>query len=268
VPSTAWADGRHNHAVTPEQTAAAAYPAVREFGNAFAEDARTLRRARQLGLTGWAFYVAGRGGVLGDVDPETLAAALGFVAADAVRDGWEAARRVVAPRQIAEHHLAECCRWGRDKFEDLPGASRLAELARRVVVSADAGGLPLFAAWRAMPVPEDGVGVRVAVLGRLLSEHRTGARLMAVRAAGLSPMEAVLAGPGGSAEAVSVGWQPPFPPQAPLLRKRVWADALTDRITGQAYRTLTVPERTELVELLGDAIRALRAPTGEYPKVR
>jgi hypothetical protein len=137
-----------------------------------------------------------------------------------------------------------------------------------VVVSADAGGLPLFAAWRAMPVPEDGVGVRVAVLGRLLSEHRTGARLMAVRAAGLSPMEAVLAGPGGSAEAVSVGWQPPFPPQAPLLRKRVWADALTDRITGQAYRTLDVPERAQLVELLRDAVRAIRVPTGEYPRVR
>lgn len=254
--------------MTPEQTAAATHPAVREFGNVFAEDARTLRRARQLGLTGWAFYIAGRGGVLGDVDPGTVAAAMGFVAADAVRDGWEAARRVVPPPQVAQHHLAECCRWGREKFDDLPGASRLVELAARVVATADAGGMPLFAAWRAMPVPEDGLGARVAVLVRLMGEHRAGARLMAVRAAGLSPLEAVLAGPGRAAEAVAFGWQPPFPPPEPLLRKRVWADALTDRITGQSYRTLSVPERTEFVELLCDALGALRAPTGEYPKVR
>jgi hypothetical protein len=261
-------DGRHNHPVTPEQTAAATRPAVRELGGSFTEDPRTLRRARQLGLTGWAFYIAGRGGVLGDVDPDTLTAALGFVAADAVRDGWEAARRVVAPREVAAHHLAECCRWGREKLDDLPGATRLLQLGERVVAAADAGGLPLFAAWRTTPVPEDGPGARLAVMGRLLSEHRAGARLVAVRAAGLSPLESILAGPGGQAEAVAFGWQPPFPPSEPLLRKRVWADALADRISGEAYRTLTPAERAEMIELLDDAVRALRAPTGEYPRVR
>lgn len=254
--------------MTPEQTAAAARPAVREFGGSFTEDPRTLRRARQLGLTGWAFYIAGRGGVLGDVDSDTLAAALGFVAADAVRDGWDAARRVVAPREVAAYHLAECCRWGREKLDDLPGATRLAQLGDRVVAAADAGGLPLFAAWRAAPVPEDGPGARVAVMGRLLGEHRAGARLLAVRAAGLSPLESILAGPGGQAEAVAFGWQPPFPSFEPLLRRRVWADALADRISGEAYRALTPTERGEMVELLDDAIRALRAPTGEYPRVR
>jgi hypothetical protein len=105
-------------------------------------------------------------------------------------------------------------------------------------------------------------------LGRLLGEHRAGAHLLAVRAAGLTPLEAVLATPGGAAEAVAFGWQPPFPPGEPLLRRRVWADALTDRIIGEAYRTLAVPERNELVDLLRDAVRALRTPTGEYPRVR
>ena len=254
--------------MTPEQTAAAARPAVRELGGSFAEDPRTLRKARQLGLTGWAFYIAGRGGVLGEVDTDTLTATLGFVAADAVRDGWDSARRVISPREVAAHHVAECCRWGREKLDDLPGATRLVQLAERVVAAADAGGLPLFAAWRAAPVPEDGPGARVAVLGRLLGEHRAGARLLAVRAAGLSPLESILAGPGGQAEAVAFGWQPPFPRFEPLLRRRVWADALADRISGEAYRTLNPGERAELVELLGDAVLALRAPTGEYPKVR
>jgi hypothetical protein len=253
--------------VTPEQTAATAGPPVRELARAFAEDPRTLRRARQLGLTGWAFYVTGRAGALGDVDPGTAASALGFIAADAVRDGWEAACLVASPRQIAEHHLAECCRWGREKLDDLPGAVRLAELAERVVAAADPSGLPLFAAWRAVRAPEDGPGARVAVLGRLLGEHHNAANLLAVRAAGLSPLEALLARPGGQAEAIAFGWQPPFPPFEMLVRKRVWSDALTDRITGEAYRTLGVPERAELVELLRDAVRALQIPTGEYPRV-
>jgi hypothetical protein len=253
--------------VTPEQTAAAARPSIQEIARAFTEDPRTLRRARQLGLTGWAFYVTGRAGALGDVEAATAASTLGFIAADAVRDGWEAACLVASPRQIAEHHLTECCRWGREKLDDMPGAVRLAELAERVVAAADPSGLPLFAACRAVRAPEDGPGARVAVLGRLLGEYQVGANLLAVRAAGLSPLEALLARPGGQADAVAFGWQPPFPPFEPLLRRRVWADALCDRIAAVAFRTLGVPERAELVELLRDAVRALQVPTGEYPRV-
>src|SRR3954464_9205870 len=76
--------------VTPEQAAAAAKLAVLELGGAFSDDPKTMRRARQIGLTGWAFYVAGRGGALGDVRADTVAAALGFIAPEAVQDGWGA----------------------------------------------------------------------------------------------------------------------------------------------------------------------------------
>src|SRR5882672_11455365 len=181
--------------VTPEQAAAAAKQAVLVLGGAFSDDPKTMRRARQIGLTGWAFYVAGRGGALGDVRPDTVAAALGFIAGEAVRDGWEAARKVAGPMQIAEHHLIECCRWGQEKLADFHAVKRLVVLAERVVLAADPAGLPLFAAWRAMPVPEDGLGARAAVLAKLLREHRACAHLAAIRCAGLSPLEAILAGP-------------------------------------------------------------------------
>jgi hypothetical protein len=244
--------------VTPEQTAAAARPPVHELGSAFSEDPKTLRRARQLGLTGWAFYVAGRGGALGNVRPDTVAAALGFISADAVRDGWEAARRVADPEKIAEQHLEECCRWGREKLNSFAGLARLVSLAEPVVLAADGAGLPLFAAWRSMPVPEQGPGARAAVLAKLLREHRAGAHLVAIRAGGLSPLEAIIAGPEGEAGAIAYGWQPPFPPAGPLIRKRVWADAITDRIVGEAYRVLDVPERVELLHLLDDAVQSIR----------
>jgi hypothetical protein len=245
--------------VTPEQTAGAARSAVLKLGGAHAECPKTLRRARQLGLTGWAFSVAGRGGALGDVRADTAAAALGFMAPEAVHDGWEAARRVASPLQIATYHLEECCRWGDERLAGLSRLDRVVELAERVVLSADAAGLPLFAAWRAMPVPEDTAGARAAVLLHLLREHRTGAHLLAVRACGLTPLQGLLSGPDREARAVAAGWQPPFPAFEPLVRRQTWAEALADRVAGEAYRALEPAERVELVALLDEAVRVLAA---------
>ncbi len=251
--------------MTPDLTAAATRTPVHELGGAFAEDPKTLRRARQLGLTGWSFYVAGRGGALGEVRPDTVAAALGFIAPDAVRDGWETARRITPPSQVAEHHLAECCRWGREKLDTFHGVDRLVELAERVVLAADPAGLALFAAWRTMPMPEDGPGARAAVVAKLLREYRSGAHLLAIRAGGLTPLEALLASEEGEAGAVAYGWQPPFPPFEPLLRRRIRADLITDRIVGEAYRVLDVAERVELVRLFEEAVDHLRVPAAAHP---
>jgi hypothetical protein len=236
--------------VTPEQTAAAVKSAVLALGGAFRHDPGTIRRARQLGLTGWAFYVVGRAGALGDVCSDTAAAAMAFIAPDAVRDGWEAARKVAPPPEVAGHSAAECGRWGRENLESFPGLSTLVDLAGRVVADADPAGMPLFAAWRAMPVPDDGPGARAAVLLHLLREHRCGAHIQAVRASALTPLEAIVAGPDGESGAMAFGWPPPYPPFVPIVRRRAWAEALTDRIAGEAYRVLDSGERRELVGLL------------------
>jgi len=253
--------------VTPEQTAAESRSSIQELGGAFAEDPKTLRRARQLGLTGWAFYVAGRGGVLGDVDPAIVGAAIGFINTEAILDGWASARRVAPPPRIARHHREECCRWGRERLELFHGVAKLIDLTERVVAGADAAGMPLFAAWRALPVPDESAGARAAVLLHLLREHRAGAYLLAIRAAGLSPLEALLAEPDGEAGAIAFGWQPPYPPPGLGLRRRIVAEGLTNRIIGQAFAALEAPERVELIELLVGARLTAAAPTGEYPVV-
>jgi Helix-turn-helix family len=236
--------------VTPEQVAAAAKSIVLELGNAFSNDPRTMRRAREIGVTGWSFYVAGRGGALGDVRADTVTAAMGFIAPSAVRDGWDAARRVAPPMEIASQSLAECCRWGQEHLAEVPGVERFIELAERIVVGAEAAAMPLFAAWRAMPIPDDSPGARAAVLLHMLREHRGGAHLIAIRASSLSPIEAIIAGPDGEAGATAFGWQPPYPVFEPLVRKRVWAEALTDRIAGEAYRFLDAADRGEFLRLL------------------
>jgi hypothetical protein len=242
--------------VTPEQCAAGAKAAVLELDTAWSTSPKTLRRARALELSGWAFSIAGRAGALGsDCRPETVAAALGFVAPDAVRAGWEAAGKV-SPADVAASRLAECARWGEENLAGCLGLPRLVSLAERVVAAADASALPLFAAWRAMPMPDGGPGARAAVLIHLLREHRAGTKLLAIRCCGLTPVEALIAEPDGEAEAIAFGWAPPFPPRAPLIRRHAYAEALTDRLAGPAYAALTVPERVELVGLLAVAVES------------
>src|SRR5258705_3499799 len=116
--------------VTPEQAAAAAKQPVLTLGGAFSDDPKTMRRARQVGLNGWAFYVAGRGGALGDVRADTVAAALGFIAREAVQDGWDAARKVAPPAEIAAHNLAECRRSGPEQPESFHRLPKLRDLAQ------------------------------------------------------------------------------------------------------------------------------------------
>jgi hypothetical protein len=236
--------------MTPELTAATAAWPVYELDTAWSTSPKTLRRARVLELSGWAFYVAGRGGVLGDdVRPDTVTAALGVIAPDAVRAGWEAARKV-GPAEVAASRLAECARWGDERLADVAADGRLADLAGRVVGAVDASAMALFAATRAMPRPDGGPGARAAVLVHLLREHRAGALLIAVRACGLTPVEAIIAGPEGEEEAVTFGWQPPFPSRLPLLRRYAYAEAIADRITGAAYAVLEPDQRSELITLL------------------
>ncbi|MGC4804451.1 SCO6745 family protein [Micromonospora sp. DT233] len=239
--------------MTPEQVAAASRPDVLELGKLFKRCPGRLHRARLLGISGWAFHLLGRAGALGDVRTPTVAAALGFIAPDAVADGWESGARRIPPLEVAAANLAECCRWGEQTLAGLPGVERLAGLLDRVVDAADPTGMPLFAARRAMTPPGDAPGARAAVGLLLLREHFAGAYLIAVRVAGLTPLEALLAGPGGEHSAVACGWPPPYPRIGPQVRRRLWADAVTDRLASVGFGALGAAEGPALLDLLATA---------------
>jgi hypothetical protein len=152
--------------------------------------------------------------------------------------------------EVATWHLHELCRWGGDQLGGFPRLSRLLELSKRVVSAVDGAGLPLFAAWRAMPVPDSAPGAQAAVNLHLLHEHRMGVHVVAVRAAGLTPLQAIIAGPEGETGAVAFGWQPPYPPAGPIVRRLMWAESVADALAGQAYAPLDRAERVELIGLL------------------
>ncbi len=246
--------------VTPEMAVAAAARPVGELDRAWTTDPRTLRRARTLELTAWAFYVGGRGGVVGaDVHPDLLVAAFGTIAPDALRAGWDATARVGAPT-VAGAWLDECAAWGEDRLAAVSDA-RLVDLLDRVVGEADATALPVFAAARTMvtalvdgcPAP----AARVALLVHALHEYRSGALVLACRVAGLSPVEALIAGPEGEQEALTAGWTPPFPARLAVLRRYAYAGSVADRLTAPAFAALSPPERAELVDRLKVAAAAV-----------
>jgi hypothetical protein len=74
--------------------------------------------------------------------------------------------------------------------------------------------------------------------------------LVAVRASGLTPLQAIIAGPEGETGAVAFGWQPPYPPAGPIVRRLMWAESIADAMAGQAYARLELAERVELIGLL------------------
>ncbi len=75
-------------------------------------------------------------------------------------------------------YSAACAHWGERRPPSVAGINRLSALAERVIDSASASALPLFAASRAWPRPEGG-GARAAAPGRAAGV--AGAGLLAAR---------------------------------------------------------------------------------------
>ncbi|HVB27272.1 MAG TPA: hypothetical protein VNE21_05110 [Mycobacteriales bacterium] len=223
--------------VSPEELVAAAKEPVGRLGGAFMLDAECRQRGLDLGYSAWPYYYGGRGGVLGDVDPDVVAAAFVFFAPEVVRKAWERARAVAAPQQTARQFLTGCHEWGRRKFAGVAGLEEFCLLAERVATQVSPAGVPLFAAWRAEPLPDD-PAARAAQLLHVLREHRGGLHGIAVLAAGLTPLEAVVAGPHGRDNARWFAWPEPYPEPEPLAQRRASAEQRTDDLVCPAYAAL------------------------------
>jgi hypothetical protein len=197
------------------------------------------------------YYFAGRGGVLGDVDPDVVTAAFGYFSPELVRKVWGPGLAVEGARAASVRYAEACAEWGRSRLQGLEGLDRLAELAERVVDAVPVGGLSLFAGWRAAPRPQDGAGRAFACV-HLLRELRGSAHIIATTALGLSPLESILRAPldGGPERAKTFGWTEPFPETAQATERRTEAETLTDRLVAGYLEVLTPPERAELVALV------------------
>ena len=201
---------------------------------------------------GFAYYVAGRGGVLGDVDADVVVSAFAFFEPGLVRKLWNDGIAVEGARASARRYGAACSSFWAERLAGFGGNARLCELAERVVDGADSSGLALFAGWRGEQRPS-ALPERAGFALHLLREMRGSAHILAVVASGLTPLDAVLA-TSGAEGGQRFGWSGPFD-DVPASAKDA-AESLTDEIVARLYSSsIDDGELDEFVSL----VRAAKA---------
>jgi len=233
--------------MTPEELVATVCPKIRDLGWAYYFDAETVAVGEALGLDPFHFYVLGRGGVLGDVEPEVVAGAFGYFNPAVVALLWNEGRAILSPREAARVHWACAADLGRARFSELPGLEGFCAAAGAVNDAADSVGLTLFAGFHAEGLVEDLPG-RAMQLTAILREFRGSAHLLAVRASGLDARTAhFIKRPNDIA---MFGWSeddaPVVGPEQVAALER--AEALTDTLVLPAYSVLDEAGRRALVE--------------------
>jgi hypothetical protein len=238
--------------MTPAELAQITAGPINAIGAKFMLTPETNEIGAGLGFTHpFAFYTAGRGGVLGDVDAEVVVSAFGFFAPGLIRKFWDSSKAVMSPRQSGTEFARAAQSWGRNHLAGVEGLARLAELGERVIDAADSSALALFAGWRAEPLAGDVEGRAYQVL-HVLREHRGSAHIVAVLAAGLTPFQAHFGklGEDGLKNFGWRDWRAELLDIAGMQDRLGRAEALTTELITPAFATLSDDEGEEFASLV------------------
>ncbi len=239
--------------ITAQALSDAVSPFFGDLGSKYMLDPATAEIGKAAGYSdGFSFYMAGRGGVLGDVDADVVYSAFMFFDKAIVRKMWERGVAVEGARKAGTRYAGAADAWGKAHLSGYANAKRFNELAEKVIHSLDVGGLSLFAGLRAEPLPSDPVS-RTYRLVTYLRELRGCIHINAVVAEGLSGIEAVLASENGTFFAKIHGYQEPYPDVSHLAARRAKAEEVTSERMADVYeRALTAPERGEFAALVAE----------------
>jgi hypothetical protein len=230
----------------PTEVAETCAPVIVGLPARFMFDGATYARGGDLGFDGIDFYVAGRGGALGEVEGAVVAAAFVFFHPGTIVERWDRGRTVMPPIEAA-HAFASCLdAWAGAHLGDGVDYGRLAELEAKVIDAASTAGAPLFAAWAVLPEPTE---AKALVLHRMhvLREWRGAIHGAAVVTSGLDPLDAVMVRSPGMAGLF--GWPEPHPDPEPHRNEWDDVEAATNRTVARAFGALDPSERAEFVEL-------------------
>jgi hypothetical protein len=231
--------------MTPLEIVQQTSPIINQAGSAFYFHPDTLATGKELGLDGFRFYFLGRGGVLGDVEPDVIVAAFGYFNPGVVEAMWGSAKQVMAPREAARAYLRCADHVGRLQLDGLDVLEAFNDAAETVVAAVDRSALALFAGIAAEPLPDD-APARAYRNVCTLRELRGSVHLLAVVAAGLSPSKAhAIRRPG---DVATFGWDP-----APEISDGDQAlldaaDELTDRLLAPAIASLSETQANAFVD--------------------
>jgi len=230
---------------------------IHEIGTAIYLSPETFARAAEWGWANpFAFYFAGRGGVLGSAVPGPVSSAMGYFNPEVLTGLYAEGISIAGPQGAADRMMEATAAWGRDHLSGIGDLTTFVSLADRLVDGAEGAALTLFAGWRAQARVDDTEG-RAAQLFQILREWRGAAHLVGTTAVGLSPLEAILTrdGPG---QAKFFGWKEPFPDWEGLAARQVDAEAITDDLcVGDVDRLLVPTERRAMAEVVMAAAASL-----------
>jgi hypothetical protein len=212
----------------------------------FMLDGATYARGGELGFDAVDFYVAGRGGALGEVEGPVVAAAFVFFHPPTIVERWDRGRAVMAPAEAASAFASCLDTWAEAHLADGIDYRRLAELEGKLIAGTSMAAAPLAAAWAGLPEPTEAKALALHRMN-VLREWRGALHGAAVVASGLAPLEAVMVRAPGMAGLF--GWPEPHPDPTPHKSRWEEAEAATDRTAGRAFETLAPAERQELVTL-------------------
>ena len=234
--------------MNPIDAAEALAEPVGTFGTRWMMSPPSYAAAAERGHVGLDFYFRGRAGVMGEVRPEAVIAVLAFFDHDVVREAWQRGPAVESADESARHFAGICAEYGRTRLHDDVDLASLAGLLGRVVDAADATGLPLFAAWRALDVPEDAAGAAAHHLNGL-RELRGGAHVAALAVHRVDPLHAVMV-KGGEPNARLFGHQGDLPEgDEDTAARCAAAEVATAAMVATALAALSDGEREDLVRL-------------------
>lgn len=160
--------------------------AIGTIGSLHYFDPDTLATGKEHNLDGLRFYFLGRGGVLGDVEPEVVGSAFGYWNPALITKMWSSAKERMAPRDAARLYLSCAHEFGRKRFGGVADLDAFCAAAEEVNAAIHPAALALYAGYDAEPPPED-APARAMHLCVVLREARASAHLVGVVATGLRP---------------------------------------------------------------------------------
>lgn len=233
----------------PLEAAIASGDSVNGLGSHFMLDMGSYAYGNELGFSGMDFYIGGRGGPLGEVPGQVVAAAFVFLEPGFVTETWRQAGEVMSRARAAMEFAGVGHRWAEDRFPDDIDTGRIAELAGRMVEAASPACAPLFAGWAALTEPSRDRPKALA-LHRLnvLRELRGAMHGAAVVSQGIHPHAAVAR---RTPFMLGIfGWPEPHPEGTEVRDAWKAAQEATERAMAPVYEPLEPLERAEFVELV------------------
>lgn len=246
-----------------EELVNAACPDINAVGPAFYFTPETLAVGREHGLDGYRFYFLGRGGVLGDVEPDVVTSAFGYFHPALVAKMWTSGRErsSLSPREAGRLYMQCCHDFGRAHFGRLTELDAFCAAASAVNDAADPAGLALYSAIAAEPLADD-LPARAMQLTAVLREFRGSAHLVAILATdGIDPATAhAIRRPGVW---TTFGYDEDSRPAGTDQQRAALtaADELTDRLVAPAFDVLDQDARRALLDGLSAMKQALPEQT-------